>query len=435
MSANRPIRIGRSKRRGAISVQILVFLVPVFFGLMGFAVDLGRLYSAKGELKSAAESMALAAAGQLIGTDTSTTSAADAARRMVETASGYANRYDFGGLAVGEATGSMSSEITDPVFYSSAAEATGEGEAPSGATTSGEVTGSQARHVRVELMGETPLTFWRFLSLGQDGRVPIRVRAAAGMSAPVCTACGIEPIAVAAIDPSDTVNFGFTTATRYTLGYTCTGAPVPQPLAGNTAGGRVPYVILNRLNESAATFSDESQQLFRTGAQGLLPSTTEALSCFRVNAEEPIWATASQTACNSNTVSTSVRSYLCGLATRMDIANVQGCTAVADVDTLNSFYTPDTDLTELDDYATYAGNARRVLTIVIVEALNPTGTMLVLGYRQFLLEPVQNLTNINPSDSNGRFGALYLGTVAPLRQGRAGDCAITNGPGKVVLHR
>ena len=116
MPVSSPMRIGRSNRRGAISVQILVFLVPVFFGLMGFAVDLGRLYSAKGELKSAAESMALAAAGQLIGTETSTTSASDAARRMVETASGYANRYDFGGLAVGETTRSPSSEITHPVF-------------------------------------------------------------------------------------------------------------------------------------------------------------------------------------------------------------------------------------------------------------------------------------------------------------------------------
>lgn len=435
MPAQRPMWMKRSKRRGAISVQILAFLVPVFFGLMGFAIDLGRLYSAKGELKTAAESMALAAAGQLIGNDASTTAAGDAARRMVETGSGFANRYDFGGLAIGEATGSLSSEITDPTYYASAAEATGQGEAPSGATTSGEVTGSQARHVRVEITGETPLTFWRFLSLGQDGRVPIRVRAAAGLSAPVCTACGIEPIAVAAIDASDTVNFGFTAATRYTLGYTCTGAPVPQPLAGNTAGGRVPYVILNRLSDTATVFADESQQLFRTGAQGLLPSTTEAQSCFRVNAEESIWATASQTACNSNTVSTSVRSYLCGLATRMDITNVQGCTAIADVDTLNGLYSADSDLTELDDYAGYTGNTRRILTIVIVEALNPTGTMLVLGYRQFLLEPVQNLTNINPSDTNGRFGALYLGTVAPLRQGRAGDCAITNGPGKVVLHR
>jgi hypothetical protein len=194
-------------------------------------------------------------------------------------------------------------------------------------------------------------------------------------------------------------------------------------------------VILNRLNEEAAAFADEAQQLFRTGAQGLLPSTTELRACIRVNDAEQIWASASALGCNANTVQTSVRSYLCGLATRMDISNVQGCTAVPEVDTLNGLYAADTDLTDLDDYAAYAGNTRRILTVVIVDALSATATMNVLGFRQFLLQPVQNNSNINPGDANGRFSVLYLGTVAPLRQGRAGSCAITNGPGKVVLHR
>ena len=41
---------------------MLVILVPVLFGLIGFAVDLGRLYMVRGELKTAANAMALAAA-------------------------------------------------------------------------------------------------------------------------------------------------------------------------------------------------------------------------------------------------------------------------------------------------------------------------------------------------------------------------------------
>ena len=56
-----------TRERGASAIQILVILVPVVFALMGFALDLGILYSVKGELKSAAESMALAATGQQIG--------------------------------------------------------------------------------------------------------------------------------------------------------------------------------------------------------------------------------------------------------------------------------------------------------------------------------------------------------------------------------
>ena len=50
-----------------MSLQLLVILVPVIFGLMGFALDLGRLYLIRGELNQAANAMALAAAAQLNG--------------------------------------------------------------------------------------------------------------------------------------------------------------------------------------------------------------------------------------------------------------------------------------------------------------------------------------------------------------------------------
>ena len=51
--------------RGATTIQLLVILVPVLFGFIGFAVDLGQLYLVRGELKVAANSMALAAAQKL----------------------------------------------------------------------------------------------------------------------------------------------------------------------------------------------------------------------------------------------------------------------------------------------------------------------------------------------------------------------------------
>src|SRR5262245_37814917 len=82
----------RPRRRGGVSVQMLVLMVPVFFGLMGFAVDLGRLYLSKHELQTAAEAMAVAAAGKLIGTDASTTDANTAARLAVENSTGFGNK-------------------------------------------------------------------------------------------------------------------------------------------------------------------------------------------------------------------------------------------------------------------------------------------------------------------------------------------------------
>ena len=39
----------RTAQRGSMSIQLAVILVPVVFGLMGFALDLGRPYLVRGE--------------------------------------------------------------------------------------------------------------------------------------------------------------------------------------------------------------------------------------------------------------------------------------------------------------------------------------------------------------------------------------------------
>src|SRR5437764_66267 len=126
-------------RRGTMSVQFLVILVPVLLGMMGFAVDLGRLYLVRGELNQAASAMAIAAA------------------------------------------------------------------------------------------------------------------AVAGISAPVCTACGIEPFAIQRADRGDTdsVDFGFVPGNLYTFGYQC--APgAPTQLAGQNTTGRIDYLLINRLDAGSS---------------------------------------------------------------------------------------------------------------------------------------------------------------------------------------
>src|SRR5579871_5281482 len=62
-----PFNLLFSSSGGTFSLQLLILMVPVFFGLMGFAVDLGRLYLIKGELNEAAAAMALQSATQLLG--------------------------------------------------------------------------------------------------------------------------------------------------------------------------------------------------------------------------------------------------------------------------------------------------------------------------------------------------------------------------------
>ena len=82
-----------------------------------------------------------------------------------------------------------------------------------------------------------------------------------------------------------------------------------------------------------------------------------------------------------------------------------------------------------------AGNGRRIITIPIVDSIANTTSMTVLGYRQFLLLPNSGDTDLVPGDTAGRFLGMYIGSVAPLTQGRFDGCTQTAGPGKVVLHQ
>ena len=102
-------------------------------------------------------------------------------------------------------------------------------------------------------------------------------RPLAGVSAPLCTACGIEPFAIAAKNAGDPVNFGLgdptdpTLPTNYTFYFNCTGtAPAFLPNSGQYA----PYTIINRYDAASTTVPDETEQLFRIGASGLMSSTT-----------------------------------------------------------------------------------------------------------------------------------------------------------------
>jgi hypothetical protein len=412
---------------------MVVILVPVIFGLMGFAVDLGRLYMIKGELKSAADAAALAAASRLIGTETSSTEAITQARLTIETSSGYGNKYNFAGSPIGETTGSLASEMPDPAFFQAVADATGTSEGGG----AGEVAGSLARHVKVTLSADAPLLFWGFLAVASERKTPVEVASVAGMSAPLCTACAIEPMAIAALNSTDDlVDFGFTVNTKYTFGYMCNGTPTPSGIQG--AAQRIPYLLLNRYDESAALYPDESQQAYRIGAQGLLPSTNQAMACVRMNTEEgeTLWVNAAPMNCSQASVPSPVAAMMCGLYTRFDTTVPTACANVPEVDTLASAYLPDTDVADSEDYTTYTGTGRRVITVPVVETLSTSGAMTVLGFRQFLVDPDPALvTTTNPGDQNGRFVALYIGSVVPVKQGRFDGCTQSAGPGKVVLHQ
>ncbi len=415
---------------GAVALHMLVLLGTIMIVFMGFAFDLGRLYLNRAEVKTIANAMALAAAQQLIGTELSTTNAAAAARAAARTVDGRGNRYDFGGITLGESTSNLNSEIPEPAFYDNMAGATGEGDSGVGQQASG----SAARFARIEALAEAPLVFFGLLSVAQDRKVPIAAAAVAGVSGPVCSACGIEPIAIAALNAEDTVDFGLTRGTRYTLHYQCTGQPLPQALGD--AATRLPYLLINRLDPEATTFNTEDTQLFRNGNTGIPPSSNLTRACVTIGQPEALWATVAPRACAQPGVSPPLQQFLCGLNNRFDASLSEPvCAAITDSSTLSLGTPVDSDLTDVDDYSAYSGRGRRVITVSVVESLTASADMNVLGFRQFLLIPNPSLTSLAPTDGPGRFIATYIGNPMPLKQGRFGSCGVTSGPGKVVLHQ
>jgi hypothetical protein len=125
------------------------------------------------------------------------------------------------------------------------------------------------------------------------------------------------------------------------------------------------------------------------------------------------------------------------------------CANVTSITDIATAYQPDPDIADYDDYTAYGGNGRRIITVPIVDVLSTSAanTMNVLGFRQFLVTPTPNpntgLGN-DPSDGHGKFNAIYIGSLVPVKQGfytalvppaPVAACSIASGPGKVVLHQ
>jgi Flp pilus assembly protein TadG len=429
---------------GSVSLQLLVVMVPVFFGFMGFAIDLGRLYLIRGELNEAADAMALAAAQQLIGSTAANTLVQDVLPPPVGNGPTY--NYNFGALTLGVPVGNLSSTFT-PTCFDTVTDAV--------AGNNGTSDCSTATAVQVTVSATAPLLFWGLLPVAQSGTTSVAAQAIAGMSAPLCTGCGSVPIAVGALNTADPLNFGFdpTMSTVYTLYYACVGSPVPAPLAG--ANVSTPYALINRY-DTASVLPTEGDQLFQYNALGLTSTTdatpntctvapTTPFACINVGDCEQFWVSAAERSCSTGAANPSVEAALCGLYSRLDIPSNAGiCSSVVpDLAALSPAAIPDTDLTpsETPPYSAYLGNGRRLITVAVVDGLG--ATMTVLGFRQFLIEPNPDGTFFTPSDPSGRVPALYVGYPAPMSTGwfdtrfAGAVCPVGSfsGPGKVVLHQ
>src|SRR5947209_3802438 len=103
-----------------MSIQLAVILVPVLFGFLGFALDLGRLYLIRAAPNQAANAMALQPASQPLGTTASATNVQNA----IQSTSSPVYAYNFGTIPISGGTGNLTSTIDTPTCFATVADAT-----------------------------------------------------------------------------------------------------------------------------------------------------------------------------------------------------------------------------------------------------------------------------------------------------------------------
>lgn len=437
-------------QRGAASIYVLLLLVFVIFSFLVMAVDVGRLYLVQAELQTAAEAGALAAATRLWGTASSDVHAGDQVTTAFDTTTGNENRFNLRISQLGVPGTDLVTEILVD-YFSTLADAQ--------VNTNGGQSGADAKYARVEVRAETPVLFTRFLSPDREPRQRVAAAAVAGLSSPVCTACGIEALAVVPPDTTDEENYGFAPGEYYTLYLTpsqqrpnlpaCPSPPPPPPMEGTSDAVVVEYILLNHI--AAGPETDLDGELFRLAA-GAMANTADLdpPGSISIGSEELAKPDLQGATCpEANSVG---RDFLCGLNTRFGVDPAENaCASIEGASDLAALYPADSDVGTADadsetadtlqNYAVdYDGNLRRVLTVTVVDAAD---TLSVLNFRQFLIENSPTVPGVNPLNPNplnpgsftGAFRAQYIGRPVPLRCGGVGgSCSVAFGVGRTVLH-
>ena len=431
--------------RGAATVYFLLVTL-VILGLLVLATDVGRMYVIQGELQTAADAAALASAMQLVGTTNASIHAGLQVDASFDSTTGNDNRFNLRSNPIDAGgTGLIVTRVVD--YFAALVDAISN----SNGGQAGFIdwsTGIYPKYVRVQLDAQAPVMFLPLLN-GSVNLPTVRAAAVAGISGPICSATGIEGLAVVDLAAGeDQANYGFLPGSFYTLFLSTTQQ---TPNAPNTPAAllrterSVPYLLLDHVPGGPAGLALDST-LFELGAIGL--STVADLTP-PPNVTIETAETAYQNLVGNITPGTSVgRNLICGLNTRFGVdpsLNLCGTVVAGEFLTLAPLFRADSDLGAetyaagdgLQDFATeYDGNFRRVLTVAVVDAAD---TLNVLNFRQFLLEmsPLNAVVTqgLNPALNTGAFRAQYIGTPVPLRSGSVGGtCRVQQGVGRVVLH-
>jgi Flp pilus assembly protein TadG len=351
------------------------------FGIMGLALDVGRMYIAKSEAQTYADAGAIEAALRMNGTSAGIMTSA-------QLVAFNANRYALGNTAF----------TTSNVVLDYATAQTG----PFGAG------GTTSKFARVTATPSVNLYFLPILVRQTTTAVPA---VAIANQVPI-TGTGLFPLAPIAASPT-AVNYGYTAGGFYSLEW---GS---NPSHGNCANDTAAMIAVASNNNPNANWN--SLHGYYDGIPGHYSNGPTAPTLINST---------------SDVVAQILGDYEHTSLVPGDNAPLNGGESRTAVNTnMTSRIQQDTDQTSAT-YAAYTGNGRRVITVPIIcpgvcsftsnghtYTSNDPNSNLVMGYAPFFLLPASTL----PSNGTQSFCAEYIGTEV---KGSPNDQTLNpNGPG------
>ena len=345
----------RKRAERGFSLILLSLSLFVMLGMLGLAVDLGRMFVYKNELQTFADASALAAAAQMDGTQTGL-QGANATALTGPSGATNPNKYNFDSTTVSTVAISYATSFT--------------GTYDNYTTASSPATNSY-RFIKVAASANVPLNFLPMLP-GISNAYTITASATAGQ-APGDTIAngGLLPFAPDAHNQADLTNFGLTPGIEYSLKWPKNGN---SPCAGD-AGFIVPG-------------SPPSEHGFVDIGEGNSNSNVRS-AIISGGYPNP----------NSNPSSVSSGDTLGG------VPGNRGSSIFDALDTRALQDTDDVSTTWTQYKASGTGNGRRVVTVAIGATWSGNGNnahTTVLGFANFLLDT-------SYSGSSGGICATYVG--------------------------
>lgn len=190
------------KRERGFSLAMLAICATVMFGMLGLAVDVGRMFIVKNELQTFADASALAACAKLNGSGAGIT-AADAVATAGPLGTTVPNGWNFDTTSITNVATSYATTLNGAYDPASAASA---------------VSPNTYAFVSVTAQATMHLFFLPMIS-GIPSQYTISAKAVGGELKKTggVTGGGLAPFAPEAHDINDTTNFGFTPGHIYTL--------------------------------------------------------------------------------------------------------------------------------------------------------------------------------------------------------------------------